>query len=104
MIGLYGMEGICKTTICMVVCDELSEDFLGRVCYVELETTSEVEVLRHVLKRLTNINDTFLSESNINQVCPDMETSIYWHMLLFYTSMDYIKEVLVLKSMSCVSH
>lgn len=68
IIGLYGTEGIGKTTLCKVMCKVLFQEFLGRVCHAELEKTSEVGRLREVLRRLTNISDKLLSESNIDQV------------------------------------
>ena len=62
------MKGIGKTTICKVMCNELFQEFLGRVCYIELEKKTEVEPLREVLRRLTNISSKFLNEKNIDKV------------------------------------
>lgn len=69
MIGLYGMGGIGKTTICKAMCNEMSKEFNGKVCHIELKSSSEsLQLLREVLKRLTNIRPQMLDGLNIDEV------------------------------------
>lgn len=35
VVGLYGMGGIGKTSICKALCNEYSREFHGRLCHVE---------------------------------------------------------------------
>jgi len=54
VFGLYGMGGIGKTTTCKTLCNVLSSDFEGRVCHIELDSTSSnsKELLQKVLIKL----------------------------------------------------
>ncbi|KAG0580357.1 hypothetical protein KC19_4G167800 [Ceratodon purpureus] len=82
VIGLHGMAGIGKSTMCKVFCDELTKDFLGKVCYAEMKTRSQVEVLRHVLWSLTNLSDKLLSKVNIDQYYERLQNHIHQHRVL----------------------
>jgi len=55
VVGLYGVGGIGKTTACKTLCNEFSNDFEGRVCHIELASTSSnsKELLQEVLIKLT---------------------------------------------------
>ena len=53
MIGLYGLGGIGKTQICKIMCNEMDEEFDGKVCHVELEKQSKHELVKKVLTTLT---------------------------------------------------
>lgn len=54
IVGLYGMGGIGKTSICKALCNENSTKFRGRVCLVELEKKNEEESLREVVQSLSD--------------------------------------------------
>lgn len=68
MVGFYGTGGMGKTTICKALCNEFFIEFRGRVCHAELERMSEKELLRDVLRRLSNTRGEFLNGLNENEV------------------------------------
>ena len=68
VMGLYGMVGIGKTSICKALCNEFYTKFHGKVCHAELERVVEDELLREVLKKLSNTNHEQLDEFNENEV------------------------------------
>lgn len=68
VVGLYGMGGTGKTSICKVLCNKFFTEFRGRVCHAELERGSEEELLREVLKSLTNTSRERLDGFNTDQV------------------------------------
>lgn len=68
VVGLYGVGGIGKTTICKAMCNDLSKEYRGRVAHVELESGSEDELLKEVLRRLTNTKRELLSAMNVDEV------------------------------------
>jgi hypothetical protein len=68
IVGLYGMGGIRKTSICKALCNELVTRFHGRVCHAELERKSKEELLREVLRRLTDTSHEVLKGWNEDEV------------------------------------
>ncbi|KAG0590565.1 hypothetical protein KC19_1G110000 [Ceratodon purpureus] len=68
VMGLYGMVGIGKTSICKALCNEFYTKFHGKVCHAELERVVEDELLREVLKKLSNTNHEQLDEFNENEL------------------------------------
>ena len=67
-VGLYGMGGMGKTTICKALCNEYQNQFRGRVCHAELESMSEVELLRDVLKRLSSTRKDVIDACKLEEV------------------------------------
>ena len=67
-VGLYGTGGMGKTTMCKALCNELFTEFRGRVCHAELEKLSEEELLRDVLKRLSDTKREEIDRYNVGQV------------------------------------
>ena len=63
-MGLYGMGGVGKTTISRVVCEEMGmeEEFGGKVCHVDLGSMNLVELLKMVLRELTEASSAILSK------------------------------------------
>lgn len=60
LVGLYGMSGVGKTTICKVLRNQKFLEFGGRVCHVELGSQSCVELQRgQVIRELTDFYDCF---------------------------------------------
>jgi len=70
VVGLYGMGGIGKTTACKTLCNELSNDFEGRVCHIELErtTSNSKELLQKVLIKLTRKSRDVIQELDEGEV------------------------------------
>ena len=68
IVGLYGMGGIGKTSICKVLYNEFLTKFQTRVCHAELERKTEEELLQEVLKRLTDINPKLFNGRNTDEV------------------------------------
>ena len=65
-MGLYGMGGVGKTTISRVVCEEMGmeEEFGGKVCHVEFGGTKLVELLKMVLRDLTEASSALLDSKS----------------------------------------
>lgn len=62
MLGVYGIGGVGKSTLCMIFADSLRSEFEGRVCHMELGTgISIVNLQRKALKQLTRPNEDFLN-------------------------------------------
>ena len=81
IMGLYGMGGIGKTTICKALCNELSQRFNEKVCHIELESASAIEMLRKALKKLTYKRHDILDEvDDIRQVT---SKSLNYHYQIF---------------------
>lgn len=68
VVGLYGMSGIGKTSICKVLCNEFFAEFHGRVCHAELQRTSEEQLLQEVLTSLTNTSTELLYKLDADKV------------------------------------
>jgi Ni2+-binding GTPase involved in maturation of urease and hydrogenase len=78
VVGMYGVGGIGKTTICKALCNELSSRFHDNVCHVEIGHRSEMKLLRKALKRLTTLSHEILDKlDDVEEV-----TSIPWYFLL----------------------
>jgi ABC-type cobalamin/Fe3+-siderophores transport system ATPase subunit len=70
VVGMYGVGGIGKSTVCKTLCNELSHEYEGRVCHFEFEITnlSSKGLLEKVLMRLTNTSLEFLQRMNEGEV------------------------------------
>ncbi|KAG0627859.1 hypothetical protein M758_2G233500 [Ceratodon purpureus] len=68
VLGLYGMGGIGKTSISKALCNDFFTKFHGKVFHAELERGTEEDLLREVLKSLTNTSRERLNEFNEDQL------------------------------------
>ena len=70
IVGVHGVGGIGKTTLCKMLCNEMSRKYEGRTCHVELESKgwSLMEVLHKVLTELTSFSVEGLGQLNEGQV------------------------------------
>ncbi|KAG0624136.1 hypothetical protein M758_3G226900 [Ceratodon purpureus] len=62
-IGLYGMGGIGKTTICKSLCNDYFAEFNGKVWHVELGKKGVEEIQKDVLRNLVGISETLLNQT-----------------------------------------
>jgi hypothetical protein len=60
VVGMHGIGGKGKTTICKVMCNYFHSSFHGKVCHVELEKMSLIELQKKVLRELTEAGDVLL--------------------------------------------
>ena len=72
MIGLFGMGGIGKTTICKALCKHLRKKFRDDVCHIELGSSTEMKSLQKALKRFSEIrHDIVDNMDDVEQVVPN---------------------------------
>ncbi len=75
VLGLYGMGGIGKSSICKALCNEFFTRFHGKVCYAKLGKKKEEKLLREVLQNLIS-KSSFerLSGCGLAKVCSRFDT------------------------------
>lgn len=61
VVGIHGAGGVGKTTLCKLLCDELSTKYEGKVCHGELGMKSPLELQKQVLRELTDISHESLT-------------------------------------------
>jgi hypothetical protein len=79
--GMYGVGGIGKTTACNSLCNELVREFEGKVCCVEFSSDGWEELLKQVLKDLSNTSAEVLQQLKEGEV-----TSLIMHGIILLNS------------------
>jgi GTPase SAR1 family protein len=62
-IGLYGVGGIGKTTLCKSLCNEYRGKFNGKVWHAELGKNNAEEIQKDVLCHLVGTSETLLKKT-----------------------------------------
>ncbi|KAG0562237.1 hypothetical protein KC19_9G129000 [Ceratodon purpureus] len=70
VVGVYGVGGMGKTTLCKILCNKFCEKSHVKSSHVELGSKSSTELLKGVLKDLTN-NDHDFGNGLIEDKCWD---------------------------------
>lgn len=61
ILGLHGMGGVGKTRLCMALCNHFHTEYIGKICYVEVQSDGYVlELQKMILKRLTFASEDLL--------------------------------------------
>jgi ABC-type multidrug transport system ATPase subunit len=70
VVGIYGVGGIGKTTLCKILCNELSGKYKGRTCHVELKSSysSWKELLQKILIELIGFSSEGLQQLDAGEV------------------------------------
>ena len=63
-VGLYGMGGSGKTTMSKVLCNNMMQEFLGKVCRIEFGAHGFLDLCKQVIRCTTNYEEMFLSKVN----------------------------------------
>lgn len=67
-LGLYGMGGVGKSTLCKAMQSYFQGEFGGRVCRVELgstETKARLKRIKHVVVSLTGYDKSISDEEEV---------------------------------------
>ena len=68
-MGVYGVGGIGKTTLCKSLCKDFFGEFDGKVCHVELkEGGNKLKLRQKVLRSLANMREKILQGLNEDEV------------------------------------
>lgn len=61
ILGLHGVGGVGKTRLCMALCNHFHTEYIGKICYVEVQSGANVlELQKMILKRLTFASEDLL--------------------------------------------
>lgn len=87
VIGLYGVGGTGKTTLCKTLCNGFFPDFAGKVCHLEVrcKIKTPIETQKEVLHALTGASKELLRavtdfdkvQSVIHRACFSNTTCVY---------------------------
>ena len=68
VVGVYGVGGLGKTTVCKALYNSQYAEYDGRVCLVELGGLSPEELQKQVLRALTQLNPELEKDLQGDQV------------------------------------
>jgi len=71
VVGLYGMRGSGKSTLCQALCNKLCTEYRDKVCHVEFGNGSEGKLLLNVLTSLSDMKPDILETLTEEKVSDD---------------------------------
>ena len=84
--GMYAMGGMGKTTMSRVLCNELSSQFLAKVCHVELNNHAIIDLRKKLLRTLTKWD-----EIDMSKLTDESQVQILsWHMWLLLLAFRFV--------------
>lgn len=67
-MGLYGMGGSGKTTMCKVIGNQMMDQYLGQVCHIEFGSMGTLQLLKKLLRGVCSLESNFVTERDEGQV------------------------------------
>lgn len=81
VMGLYGMGGSGKTTMCKVFGNQMMQHYWGKVCHIEFGSTEVLQLRKKVLQSICLLDPSLLVAIDEGQVCQTIELLLKAHIM-----------------------